>query len=285
MNRKLKVIRSPYTGYCFGVKRAMNMIERAISNGSTRIYTLGDIIHNPQAIRRLEERGIKSVDSIDQVEVGSTMVLRAHGVRPEVVFKARERGIVVMDATCPFVQRSQRYVKKLLSESFDIIILGDRKHPEVQSISGHADDQAIVINSREEAKQLRELGKAGIVIQTTLERDNSMKIIDILKEKVKNLRIYDTICKATVLRREATMELSRKVEIMLVVGGKNSANTRRLYSMCLNLGIETKFIETGSEIDPGWFDELKRVGVTTGTSTPDWVIEGVLQKMEEISRQ
>jgi small subunit ribosomal protein S1 len=285
MNRRLKVIRSPYTGYCFGVKRAMNMIEQAISNGSDKIYTLGDIIHNPQAIRRLEDRGIKSVSSVNQVEFGSTIVLRAHGVRPEVVSRARERGIIVMDATCPFVQRSQRYVKKLLSESFDIIILGDRKHPEVQSISGYADDQAVVINSPEEAKQLRELEKAGIVIQTTLERDNSMEIIDILKERVQNLRIYDTICKATVLRRESTMELSGKVDIMLVVGGKNSANTRRLYSMCLNSGIETKFIETDSEIDPSWFDKVKRVGVTTGTSTPDWVIEGVLKKMEEISSQ
>ncbi len=283
MSRKLEIIRSPHTGYCFGVKRAMKMIEKGINNSSERIYTLGDIIHNPQEVRRLEEKGIKSVDSVEEVEAGSTLVLRAHGVRPEVVTRAEERGITVMDATCPFVQRSQRYVNKLLNDSFRIIILGDRNHPEVQSIAGHSNDNAVIINSMDEARKMDRMERAGVVIQTTLDGEFARKIVDVLRGRVKKLRIYDTICKATVLRREATLGLSGEVEIMLVVGGRNSANTRRLYNMCLENGIDAKFIETSDEIDPEWFENCKRVGITTGTSTPDWVIEGVINRMREIS--
>ena len=284
MQPKLEVILSPYTGYCFGVKRAMRLIDQGVDEQpDARIYTLGEIIHNPQAVGRLRERGVEPVSSLDDIEEGSFLIIRAHGVHPDLIEEAERRGIRLLDATCPFVQKSQRYVRKLAGESYRVIIIGDEDHPEVKSIAGHAGGNAIIVNSVEDAAQVPILDKAGVVIQTTFSKENARSIIEILEKRVERLRVYDTICQATILRREATLELAGKVDLMLVVGGRTSSNTKRLYRMCIDHGVPSRFVETAEEIDPSWFRGVQRVGLTTGTSTPDWVIEQVLERMEQIS--
>jgi 4-hydroxy-3-methylbut-2-enyl diphosphate reductase len=261
----------------------MRLIEQELAAHGVPIYTLGAVIHNPQEVERLHARGVVPISSLDELEEGAVLILRAHGVHPDFYREAERMGVHLIDATCPFVQRSQKYVKRLLDESYRVIIIGDGTHPEVQSISGHAGDRAVILETVEEARALEPLEKGGVVIQTTFSREKARQIIDILTSRIRDLRIYDTVCQATVLRREATLELAEDVELMLVVGGRESSNTRRLYQMCVDADIPARFIETADEIDPAWFEDCHTVGLTTGTSTPDWVIEDVLKRLDELS--
>ncbi len=262
----------------------MRLIDKGLAEHGGHIHTLGDVIHNMQAVERLKSRGVKPVSNLDEVESGATLIIRAHGVHPDLLEEAQRRGIHLIDATCPFVGRSQGYVKQLSKKSYQVIIIGDSKHPEVISISGNAGDRAIIIDTPEAAREIDKLDRAGLVIQTTFSREKALAIIHELEKRIDNLLVYDTICQATELRREATLELASNVNLMLVVGGRASSNTKRLFRLCIDRGIPAKFIETAEEIDPGWFDQCERVGITTGTSTPDWVIDNVIRRMEEITK-
>jgi 4-hydroxy-3-methylbut-2-enyl diphosphate reductase len=163
------------------------------------------------------------------------------------------------------------------------VIIGDSSHPEVRAISGQAGPEPVILSTIEEASSVSGIDRAGVVIQTTFSREKANLIIEVLGTKIPDLRVHDTICQATVLRREATLELARSVDMVLVVGGRGSSNTKRLYQMCIDAGITARFIETAEEIEPSWFSDGDRVGLTTGTSTPDWVIEDVLARLREIS--
>jgi small subunit ribosomal protein S1 len=283
MKRKLEILTSPHAGYCFGVKRAMRLIEQGLECFGAPIYTLGDVIHNPPEVERLRARGVRSVASLDDVEAGGTLVLRAHGVHPELIRDAQRRGIRILDATCPFVQRSQSFVRQFSDQSFPVIIIGDREHPEVQGIAGQAATGAIIVKDAIEAASIEPLEQAGVVIQTTFAREEAERIIEILAGRVRDLHVEDTICQATEARREATLELARKVDLMLVVGGRNSSNTKRLFQVCIDARVRVRFIESPDEIDPTWFASVRKIGLTTGTSTPSWLIEAVLERLEEIS--
>lgn len=275
-------MRSPYIGYCFGVKRAMRLIDEGLATRSGPIFTLGDVIHNKQAVEHLRSLGVRPVSSLDQIETGAVLVIRAHGTTPSLIEEARRRGIDLIDTTCPFVERVQKYAKKLAASSRTVIIIGNRNHPEVQSISGNVSDKAVILNSIDGAKRMRRIEKAGVVIQTTFSRDKAEAIIETLRTRVNDLAVYDTICQATELRREATLELATSVDMMLVIGGRGSSNTRGLYDMCVEHGIPVRFIETADEIDPSWFDGCRSVGLTTGTSTPGWIVEEIVDRMERM---
>ncbi len=262
----------------------MRMIEQGLQEHGNTISTLGEIIHNPQAVERLRERGIRPVSSLDDVEEGTTLVIRAHGVHPGIIEEAKKRGIKLLDATCPFVLKSQYYVRRLFESSFHVIIIGDSNHPEVRSLSGHAGGRALIINNVDEAERAEPMERAGLVIQTTFSEEKAREIINVLRDKIQELKVYDTICQATVLRREATLELAERVDLMLVVGGRESSNTRRLYQMCLDKRIPAKFVERAEEIESEWFRGCRRIGLATGTSTPDWVIDEVLERLDALSR-
>jgi 4-hydroxy-3-methylbut-2-enyl diphosphate reductase len=279
----LEVIVSPITGFCFGVKRAMSLIDEGLGGGDRTIYSIGDVIHNPQAVEELKSRGVIPVSSMDELSEGDTLIIRAHGVMPELIEQARARGIDLIDTTCPFVQKSQKYVREMAEEGRKVIIIGDSSHPEVRAISGQAGPDPLILSSLEEAEAIEGIDRAGVVIQTTLSREKAMKIIERLDRNISDLRVHDTICQATVLRREATLALARDVDLVLVVGGKGSSNTKRLYQMCVDEGITSRFIETADDIESSWFNDRDRVGLTTGTSTPGWVIEDVLARLAEIS--
>ncbi len=284
MNRKLEVICSPHMGYCFGVKRAMSIIDEGISAHDRKVYTIGDVIHNRQAVESLKARGMVPVSSLDDIGEGDTLVIRAHGVDPSILELARLRKIRIIDTTCPFVAKSHDHVKRLADESCQVIIIGDANHPEVRGISGRAYGGALIIDSADQAGQVAVRQRAGVVIQTTYSRDKALSIIDILKKRIPDLIVFDTICQATTLRREATLELATEVDMILVIGGRESSNTKRLYQMCLDRGIKARFIETAEEIDAGWFEGCSKVGLTTGTSTPDWVIDEVFNRLSTITR-
>jgi len=279
----LEVVVSPITGFCFGVKRAMRLIDEGLGDGGRTIYSIGDVIHNKQAVEELRSRGVIPVASMDELSDGDTLIIRAHGVMPEIIEQARNRGIKLIDTTCPFVEKSQKHVREMSKEGRKVIIIGDSTHPEVRAISGQAGSEPIIMSSLEEAESVRGIEQAGVVIQTTFSREWAMRIVGELERHIADLTVHDTICQATVMRREATLDLSHSVDMVLVVGGKGSSNTKRLFQMCLDEGMTARFIETADDIDPAWFEDGDRVGVTTGTSTPGWVIEEVLARLREIS--
>ncbi len=282
MNRRLEIICSPHTGYCFGVKRAMGLIEDGLKSHKGNIYSIGDVIHNPQAVDKLRSRGVVPVSSIYKLKSGDTMIIRAHGVQPDIIDKCLSRGIHLIDTTCPFVKRIHNYVTQMSGESRKIIIIGDKKHPEVRGIEGRTQEKAIVTGSVETTLGIDNMEKAGVVIQTTFPREKAKSIIDILKKRVNDLQICDTICEATTLRREATLKLAKEVDMILVVGGKESSNTKRLYQMCLDNNISARFIEISDEINDAWFEGCQKIGLTTGTSTPDWILEEVIDRLSAI---
>jgi len=284
MKWKLEVITSPHAGYCFGVKRSMRLIEQGLACFGAPIYTLGDVIHNPPEVERLKTCGVRPVVSLDDVEERGTLVLRAHGVHPELIREAQQRGIRILDATCPFVRRSQNFVRRFTEASCPVIIIGDREHPEVHGIAGHAGGNAIIVKDVHEAAAVGPLERAGVVIQTTFARPEAERIVKVLTTRVRDLSVEDTICQATEVRRKATLELAQRVDLMLVVGGKNSSNTKRLYQVCVDAQVAARFVESPEEIDPAWFDSVRKIGLTTGTSTPDWLINAVIERLEEISQ-
>jgi small subunit ribosomal protein S1 len=285
MNRKFEIVVSPHIGYCFGVMRAMRLIEQGLENRGGTIYTLGDVIHNPLEVERLRSRGVHPVESIEELPRGGTLVLRAHGVSPDLVDEAAARGVRILDATCPFVRLSQRYVKRFAEEGIRVIIIGDREHPEVKGIAGHAGGNAIVVKDAREAEAVGPLDRAGVVIQTTFSRSEAEAVIEALGRRVRDLTVRDTICQATEARREAVLDLARNVDCLLVVGGRNSSNTMRLFRSCVKSGVPAHLIESGEDIDPSWFEGVRKIGVTTGTSTPAWIIDEVLARLERISRE
>jgi len=285
MKRDLDVVLSQYNGYCFGVKRAMKLIEEGLDVRGGRIFSLGDVIHNPQAVERLRDMGVLRAQSLEEIERGDNLIIRAHGVGPDVLEEARRRGIELIDTTCPFVMKSHNHVRRMAEEGRKVIIIGDGRHPEVQGIAGRAGRKPVIIRTVEEAERLGGIGRAGVVIQTTFSREKASRIIDALRGNVKDLEVNETICQATMLRRDSTRRLAGSVDMILVVGGRNSSNTRELYQMCVDEGIPSRFIETADEIDPGWFEGLSRIGIATGTSTPDWVIDSVLEKLEDCDRR
>jgi 4-hydroxy-3-methylbut-2-enyl diphosphate reductase len=285
MNRKFEIVTSPHRGYCFGVMRAMRLIEQGLESFGGTIYTLGDVIHNPLEVERLRTLGVHPVETLDEVPKGGTLVLRAHGVRPDLIDDARRRGIGILDATCPFVQLSQRHVKQFADESIPVIIIGDREHPEVRGIAGHAGENALVVKDAREAALVAPLDRAGVVIQTTFSRSEAEEIIAALGERVRDLRVRDTICQATETRRDAMLALAREVDCLIVVGGRNSSNTVRLYQGCVDSGVPAYLVESADDIDPDWFSAVRRIGLSTGTSTPAWIIDAVLARLDEISRE
>jgi len=270
-------------GFCFGVKRALRYAEDAAAQFG-KIYSLGPLIHNPQEVERLSSQGIISVDSLDQVE-GDYVIVRSHGVKPEIFALAKEKNINVIDATCPFVKSAQSYAKDLAAEGYSVVVVGDKNHPEVEGIVGWSNNTAVVVENAEEAAQVPLGDKIGVIAQTTQPDRNFQQVVEELKKRNSRLMVYNTICHATAERQKSALALAKEVDIVLVVGGLNSANTKKLARISSEAGTPTYHIEEAKDIDFSWLKGKKRVGVTAGASTPDWIIKEVLQKMMEFTDQ
>lgn len=278
----MEIYVAEHAGFCFGVKRAIDMAQASLSNLKGPLYSLGPLIHNPQTVARLEKRGVKPVNDIQDIDKG-TLILRSHGVSPETIEQGKEKGLTIVDATCPFVERAQHLARQLYMEGYRVVVVGDRKHPEVVALVGWTNGTATVVEKAEEASLLPEYPKIGVVAQTTQTENNFIEVIGVLRKKTNNLVVHNTICHATRDRQQAAVKLARQVDVMIVVGGRNSSNTQKLAKVCQETGTATYHIEKADELSPRWFYNRLRVGVTAGASTPDWIIEEVVQRMKEFN--
>ena len=274
----MEIILAEHRGFCYGVTRAVQLAESSLGQAAP-ICTLGPIIHNPQMVEHLKQNGIGKVESLDEMEQG-TIVIRSHGVGPQVYQAAADKNLTIVDATCPHVKKAQQSAKALLETNDYVVVIGEKKHPEVKSIFEWSNQKAYVVETVEEAEALPNAERIGVVSQTTFAGRDFDRITEVLATKCSELEVKRTICTATELRQKAAVELAEKVDIMIVIGGKNSANTTRLAELCAKTGCDTKHIETASELKPEWFFEKTRAGITAGASTPGWIIEEVAEKME-----
>ncbi len=266
-------------GFCFGVKRAVNIALKTVREVDPPVYTIGPIIHNPQVVEKLRQQGIIPVAEITDLPPG-IVIIRSHGIHPDLRQQIKESGHRVIDATCPFVRRAQNYADQLNKEGFKTVIVGKKDHPEVEGLLGHSGQKAVVVYDSLDLKQLGGQERIGVIAQTTTPFSQFQQVVLKLLEKTKELRVYNTTCSSTEKRQKETANLARRADLMLIMGGKNSANTSRLAELCRQIGTETHHIETAAELLPEWLKGKSLVGVSTGTSTPHWIIDGLIKKLK-----
>ncbi len=268
-------------GFCFGVARAVDSAyEYAKEEGKT-YYTLGPIIHNAQVVQDLEEKGIGAIDSLDSLPEGATVIIRTHGVPKSIYEELNEKNIPYVDLTCPFVKKIHKLVEKHHTEGCQIVIIGDSRHPEVIGINGWCDNSAQIIENLEQAEAFPDTEKpVCIVAQTTFNQNIYKKIIFFLKKPCQNPMIFDTICNATEERQAESQTLAKEVDVMLILGGKNSSNTQKLYQICKEACPEAYCVESIDAISDLRSFQNKRIGITAGASTPAVIIKEAINKME-----
>ncbi|MBL0226250.1 MAG: 4-hydroxy-3-methylbut-2-enyl diphosphate reductase [Geobacteraceae bacterium] len=278
----MKIILAKRAGFCFGVKRATQMAFEAAAMDK-KTYTLGPIIHSPQVVNKLEEMGVKVLKNLETMDSG-TIIIRSHGVAAGEIDEAVQKQLEIVDATCPFVKKAQEHVKSLSESGYGVVVVGDADHPEVQGIVSYGGDKVFVVGSGDEVRKLPKMNKIGVVAQTTQSFENLKNVVSECLQRGGEIRVFNTICDATAVRQEEAKELACQVDCMLVVGGFNSANTRRLAEVCAEIQPRTHHIETATEIDPTWFVGVERVGVTAGASTPKWIIDEVVTMIEGLNK-
>ena len=275
----MKIELAKGAGFCFGVKRAVNIALKTVREVDPPVYTIGPIIHNPQVVEKLRQQGIIPVAEITDLPPG-IVIIRSHGIHPDLLQQIKESGHRVIDATCPFVRRAQSYTEQLNKEGFKIVIVGKKDHPEVEGLLGHSGQKAVVVYNSSDLEQLGGQGRIGVIAQTTTPFSQFQQVVLKLLEQTKELRVYNTTCSSTEKRQKETANLAKRADLMLIMGGKNSANTSRLAELCRQIGTETHHIETAAELLPEWLKGKSLVGVSTGTSTPHWVIDGLIRKLK-----
>jgi len=279
----MQIVLAKSAGFCFGVKRAVNMAFQAAEEDGN-ICSLGPLIHSPQLVERLEAEGINVINDINAV-ADQSVIVRSHGITRQEEEYLHAHKLKVVDATCPFVKKAQKYAGQLGAEGYSVVIVGEQEHPEVQGILSYVQNaQVFVVADVESAAQLPLGKKVGLVAQTTQAYENFSSIALKLLERSKELRIFNTICDATSVRQNEARELAASVDVMLVIGGYNSANTNRLARICREIQSNTYHIESAEEISVSWFDGVERVGITAGASTPEWIIREVMVRLEKIQK-
>ena len=274
----MEVLLAENLGFCYGVKRAIQLAEDAASLAKDA-FTLGPILHNPQMVAKLAEEGVGKIDSLDELDSG-TVIIRSHGVGPSVYEKIEQKGLHTIDATCPHVLKAQRSAKELAEAGYQVVIVGDKNHPEVKSILQWAGEGSVAVNDETEAEALPAMRRIGVVSQTTFSSAKFKSIVMVLLDKSLEVKIMRTICTATDQRQSAAVKLAQEVDFMIVIGGRNSANTTRLAQLCAEK-CKTYHIETADEVCDEWFANNKKIGITAGASTPDWIIKEVYKKCQK----
>lgn len=292
----VKITLAEERGFCFGVRRAISAAVRTAQGGAAPggTFSLGPLIHNPQEIERLRGLGIQVAEGLEAVPPDGTVIIRSHGAAPEVFEAARTRGLTVLDATCPLVTNAQRQARAFAETGFQVLIVGDAGHPEVRALLAHAPG-AVVVSPDDDPALVRLLAQGpagerrrrlGVVAQTTQSPAAFRRVLARLIElDFGELRVANTICEATVAREAGAVALARQADLMFVLGGHNSANTRHLADACRDTGVETHHLETADEIDPAWLSGKHHAGVAAGASTPDWVIEAFVARLRELARE
>jgi len=271
-------------GFCWGVKRALDITFKALEDSRPELHSLGQVIHNPQMSAELSEKGLVIAKDVKDVKSGRFLV-RSHGIAPLLMQDLADRKIEIIDATCPFVKRTQSLIDKLREEGYAIIIIGEPDHPEVKGLIGYAGTDTVVVNKVSQLDNCRFVRnkKWAIVAQSTQSQKNFQEIVSsLIEEKFPELRILFTICQETLKREELAQDLAKSCDLMLVVGGFNSANTRRLKEIVQACGRLSYQIENAQQIEPHWFNSVDSVGIISGTSTPQYVVDEVIKRINEL---
>lgn len=275
----MEVIIAKNSGLCYGVTRALKIAKQVRRSRSGQVYTLGDLIHNPQVIADLNAHGITPFKNSSRIPTG-TLIIRSHGISPDLHQKLSRQKIEIVDATCPIVKKIQELVEHLAAEGNEIIIVGNRRHPETQGLIGYSRGKGIVIESESQAKKLPRQKKRAILVQSTQDIHLFKRIVSILIDKTPDLSVHNTICQSTLKRQKATSELASQVDALFVIGGKNSSNTHKLYKVSRQILPETYFIENAEQITPEMLKGAKKIGLTGGASTPPEAIEEAAVKIK-----
>jgi len=265
------------SGFCFGVKRAIKIALKT-SKDNDEIVTLGPIIHNPQMVAKLESENIFKVDNIEQIK-GRPTIIRSHGIKKEILEELEKNNIEIINATCPYVSKTQDYAKSLSEDGYELIILGDRNHPEVKALQSYIDKEVIIVANANELVD-KQFKKVGIISQTTRRVEDLQDLVNKLVSRCHEVRVINTICNATTIRQNSTLALAKESDVMIVVGGKNSSNTKMLAKICESF-VKTYHIEVAEEIEKEWLNDKQDIGLTAGASTPDWVIVEVYNNILE----
>lgn len=280
----MEILIAKTAGFCFGVNRALKMAEAALENKNTPLYSLGPLIHNPRVVSELAAKGIQVVKDIDEIpssgeHARARVIIRSHGVGPNVYAKASLKNLEIIDATCPFVKNVQQLAIFLYEQEYQVAIFGEPEHAEVKGVLDSIYGKACVISDPDNLSIQIE-PKVGLISQTTQEIDNFAKLVAALTPQVKELRVFNTICLATSERQQEAAALSKKVDLMIIVGGKNSANTSRLVEVSKSHGTLTYQVESADEVLADWLKNIEKVGITAGASTPGEQITEVIEKIK-----
>lgn len=288
-----QILLAKNAGYCFGVKRALKLAGDGLKQAAGRpVYSLGPLIHNPRAVRSLEEKGLQVISSLSEMrQGGAVVIIRAHGVPPEVYREAEALGLQLVDATCPLVQKVQRLARLLREEGCQVVILGDGDHPEVKGVRAYGGAESMILGKEEDLDHRRLRRKIGVVAQTTLPLQAFRAMTQALLERaggdlsLREIRIFNTLCPFTLARQKEAQELAGQADVILVVGGRNSANTTQLVELCRRLQPHTYPVEEAGEIEAHWLKGKEFIGITAGASTPPWTIKEVQIRVQGLLNQ
>jgi len=283
----MKILRASEMGFCFGVRRAVEMMEDTLKQSGPMV-SLGSVVHNPQVVGKLKERGLDVIASVEEVS-SRPVAITAHGVSESVVRDLEARGVPIVDTTCPIVTRSQQWAKRLIEDGFAVIVFGDPNHKEVRGVLGWADDKAYAVPTVDAIDDLPHdmPSRVGVLSQTTETEGHFAEFVRTLLEKrmdgISELRVINTLCNATTSQQAAAEELAHQVDLMFVIGGKESANTRHLAEVAREQGVETFHVESAQDLRPEWLEGHERVGITAGASTPDDTVQAVVARLRELA--
>jgi 4-hydroxy-3-methylbut-2-en-1-yl diphosphate reductase len=269
------------SGLCFGVKRALKMARKTVESKSGPVYSLGELIHNPQVISELKNQGITPEKNPQNIH-DSTVIIRSHGVAPEIYRILERNRNHIIDATCPNVKKIQNRVHSLSEKENEIIIFGSPSHPETSGLKGYGGDAAVVVETEQQAARLPNRKKRAVLAQSTQDIRMFKRIISALMDKTRELKVYNTICPSTLIRQKSTSELASQVDVLFVIGGKNSSNTHKLYSLAKTILPQTFFVENSGQIVPEMIKDAGKIGLTGGASTPPGAIEEAEKKIKSI---
>lgn len=280
----MEIIIAKNSGLCYGVRRALKIAQETRLEKTGKVCTLGDLIHNPQIIADLKKQGIKSITNLNELGKG-WVIIRSHGVSPDTYSQLEIKNTQIVDATCPIVQKIQKLVEMLAAQKDEIIIVGNKEHPEIKGLIGFSQGKGIIVENEAQVKRLPRKKKRAVLAQSTQDLYLFEKIVAALIEKTEELKIYNTICHSTHTRQKSTSELASNVDTLFIVGGKNSSNTNKLFQISKRILPRTYFIESADQIDFEMLKGSKKIGLSGGASTPPEAIQEAVDKIKASFKQ
>ena len=279
----MKINLAKSAGFCFGVRRALKIASETVGS-SAKVEMLGDIVHNEDVVKEIEKTGIRKIKRLTNGN-GKILLISAHGTSKSTIEKANSLGYKIVDATCPKVKDIHKISLEMEQKGYTIIVIGDTKHDEVYGIIGQIKSEALVIDSPENIplKAIKRIKEAAVLVQSTQEQEKVLNIVKALKPHISKLKFFNTICKPTRIKQEEIKSMPSQNDIMIIIGSKTSANTKRLYDISKSLNKQSYWVQSRAEIKPGWFKNAKSVGVTSGASTPDSTTEDIVKYIKQIS--